>query len=182
MTDDDREQLAAYGLRIARRKARQTHQRRPSLDKDDLESAGAMAAAMAIDDYDPDRGTTIRQHVAANVDMAVKAAARAGTPRGVANGRARSVVAVKFSADPVTGQTLLPADRSLHEPAALLAAAEGLPDPGVIAAAAAKQRAAWVAAFSVDDIREAADALKKRAVTGNLQAIKLMHQMTGGAM
>ena len=178
MTDAqaDRNELARQVWPLARRKAVGYARRYPHLDPQEFESAAGAAVAEALDTFDPGRGVTVRQHVAVTVSGRLKDALRGATKGRGERGNQGLLVPFQRNAD---GQVLEPTDPRAADPAAVVAAAEGLPDPNLVAAQAARLRAAVVASVTPQDVAEIMQAVVKRAKTGHVPSATLVLALAG---
>lgn len=179
MTDSvcaDREELARQVWPLARRKAVGYARRYPHLDPQEFESAAGAAVAEALDTFDPGRGVTVRQHVTMTVRARLKDALRAATKGRGDRGNQGLLVPFPRNAD---GQVLEPADRRAADPAALAAAAEGFPDPALVAAQAARLKAATLAALTPQDVADVVRAVVDRAKGGHVPSATLVLALAG---
>jgi DNA-directed RNA polymerase specialized sigma24 family protein len=175
MSNEEREAVAADMLPRVRRMARK---RAGVVDAAELESVGGVAVAEALDTFDPDRGTTVRQHCTATVIGRMKDAIRqaGGSRRKVKLPHVRP-----FATDAETGEQMVPADRRAVDPAASAVARERLAalcSPGEAAVKAAALRAAMFGAVTAADIGDVMKGLVGRA-KGSDKSARLLLQLVG---
>lgn len=168
--DARRNELAREVWPLVRRKAVGAARRHPRIDPQEFESAAGAALAEAIDTHDPEAGVTFRQHVVT-----------------VVNRRLKDIVSHAYGVDnvtlrPVHGQMPVDADGVLvplpdgraDDPAAIAVAADGFPDPNLVAAQAARLRATVVASVTPQDMAEIMQAVVKRAKAGHVPSATLV--------
>lgn len=109
LTEAERDRLAALGMQVVRRAVWSFRREYRRLDPDELESAGALALARAIDAYDPARGVPFTGYVSRVVWRALLDVARdrrrerdpaAGGAAVLALGDLRELVAPPEAPDP----------------------------------------------------------------------------------